>query len=96
VLAADGGGGKSYVATLLPGRLLGLVGLRLVLEFVLLLGLGAVPLRPLVLVSALRMGLVSRPGLGAGVGVLAAGARLLRLGAPATGSTLQHRDGLDV
>ena len=60
VLAADGRGGGSRLAAVLQQRLLAVDGPGLVLELLLLVGLGAVPLRPMVPVSGLRLAVVSR------------------------------------
>ena len=62
---------------------LGLHGLRLVLGFDLLLGLGAIPLWPMGNESALRLGLAAGPCLGTSLGELARGRHELRLGAAA-------------
>src|SRR5262245_18626613 len=64
-------------------RLLAVVGLRLVLAFLLFMGMGAVSLWPLVLSSGSPLGLDAGPGLGTFLGLLARNARLLRLGAVA-------------
>ena len=73
----------SRLAALLRWRLLGLHRRRLVLAVQLFLGLGAVPLWPVVCAPALRLGLDAGSSLGAGLGDVADGRRLLRLGAAA-------------
>src|SRR6266699_334233 len=85
VLATDGGTHEWDLAALLRWGPLAMVGLRLVLELVLFVGLGAVPLWPLVPLSALRLGLVPGSSLGAGVGLLASLGKPLRLVPAAAG-----------
>src|SRR6266568_2429526 len=75
VLATDGGNREWVLAALLRWGPLAVVGLRLVLELLLFVGLGAVPLWPLVPLSALRLGLVPGSSLGAGWAPLPPGAR---------------------
>ena len=67
----------------------------MVLELVLLVGLGSVPLWPLVPVPALRLGLATGSDLGSRVGLLAAIRRLLRLGAVATDGSVPGGSGVD-
>jgi hypothetical protein len=71
VLATDGGGGEHELAAVCAWRSMDLHGLRVVLEFFLQLGLGALSLWAL---ASERdwLGLVSGHPLGSGVGVLAA------------------------
>ena len=77
------GGGLPRLAALLRWRPLGVHRRRMVLAVRLFVGLGAVSLWPLVSAPALRLGLDAGPSLGAGLGNLADGWRLLRLGAAA-------------
>ena len=81
VLATARRCGFSRLAALLRWRLLGLQRCRLVLAVHLFLGLGAVPLWAVVCAPALRLGLDAGSRLGASLGDLADGRRLLRLGA---------------
>ena len=83
VLATARGCDFPRLAALLRWRLLGLHRRRVVLAIHLFLGLGAVPLWPLVCAPALRLGLAAGPSLGAGLGNLAGRRRQLRLGAAA-------------
>src|SRR5262245_18206189 len=82
------------MASLLPRWTLGLHRLWVVLAVGLFLGMGAVSLWPLASSRALRLGVVSRPRMGAGVGHLAGVQWPLRLGAPATQRDLCDRQRL--
>src|SRR6266571_806141 len=95
VLATDGGNREWVLAALLRWWPLAVVGLRLVLELVLFMGMGAVPLWPLVPLSALRLGLVPGSRLGAGVGLLAPLGNPLRLGSAAAWRSLCRWNRLD-
>ena len=83
MLAADGGRHQSHVAALLQLWPVGLFGLRVVLAVRLFVGLGAVPLRPLVPTQPSGLVLGAGPGLGTVLGILAVHRQLLRLGAVA-------------
>jgi hypothetical protein len=84
------------MAALLQQRLLVVDHLGLVLEFLLFVGLGAIPLRSLVPVSQLRLVVVSRSHVGTGVGLLAGVSGLLRLGATAAGSMFHSLRRMDI
>ena len=71
MLAANGRCRQSRLDSVFQLRTLGLYRLRLVLDVRLLLGLGAIPLWPLVPAQSAGMVLGARHGLGAVVGVLA-------------------------
>ena len=88
MLATADGRNLSRVAALLRWRPLGLLGRWLVLAVGLLVGLGAVPLWPLVYAPALRLGLDARPGLGTGLGDVADDRGRMRLGAAAAARRL--------
>ena len=79
------------LASLLPRWTLGLHGLRVVLAIGLFLGMGAVSLWPLASSRAMRLGVVPRPRVGAGVGHMASIQWALRLGATATYCNLCKR-----
>src|SRR5262249_14907218 len=82
------------LAALLPRWSLGLHRLRVVLAIGLLLGMGAVSLWPLAPSRALRLGVVPRPRVGAGMGYMASVKWALRLGATTTNCNLCKRYGL--
>src|SRR3990172_69947 len=94
LLAAERRGGERRLAALFPRGTLDLLGLRLVLELRLLVGLGAVPLRTLVQPPALGLVLAARHDLGAVLGELALHGRLLWLGAAPARGVLHERGGL--
>src|SRR5260370_41695937 len=85
VLATDGGNREWSLAALLRWGPLAVVGLRLVLELVLFMGMGAVPLWPLVPLSALWLGLGTGARLGVGGGLVGALGQPPRLGPLAAG-----------
>ena len=88
MLAAVGRGREPGVDALLRSRSLGVFRLRMVLVFGLFLGLGTVPLWPLVSPQSLRMVLGSGHSLGTVVGKLALQSGLLWLGAVAANRLL--------
>src|SRR5437867_10845762 len=89
MLASDGRGRQPRMAAVLRLRPLGLFRLRLVLAFRLFLGLGAVPLWPVVPAPSAGLVLAARHGLGPLLGLLALYQRLLRVGAVAAGGLVQ-------
>ena len=88
LLATGSGDGESELATVLGSRPLGEHGLRMVLVIGVYLGLGAVPLWPVVSASADRLVLVARFSLGAIMGDVAFQHGYLWLGAAAPGSRI--------
>src|SRR5262245_54392329 len=82
---------SSGLSSLRPRRTLGLHGLRVVLAVGLLLGMGAISLWPLAASRALRLGVVPRPRVGAGVGHVASIQWALWLGATTTNCNLCKR-----
>src|SRR5262245_55417482 len=88
VLATNGGRGEPRMASLLRPRLLELERLWMVLEFTLLVGMGAVPLWQLVPWRLMRLGLGAGNHLGARMGDMAIHGQPLRLGSFAAGLRL--------
>ena len=90
VLATDGGNREWVLAALLRWGPLAVVGLRLVLELVLFMGMGAIPLWSLVQSSAPWMGLDAGSDLGTGLGDVALFRCVLRLGAASARSAFHN------
>ena len=89
MLATGGRGSRCELAALLQSGSLALDRLWLVLAIRLFVGLGALPLWPVVSQPASRLGLGSRHNLGTGLGDLALFRYVLRLGAIAARSVFR-------
>src|SRR3954464_8589477 len=91
MLAADGSGCHRWLVSLLQLGPLVMDRLRLVLVLQLFLGLGSVPLWPLVHLPPARLGLGSRYSLGSFLGQLALFTRLLWMGSFAASLSCRER-----